>query len=87
MSTACAAAPTGIGAPRNVAARSITALIHLYQLCRGNRISPCRYVPSCSHYALEAIERHGVLRGSWLSVRRIARCNPLGRFGFDPVPD
>jgi len=75
------------GASQNVPARMTTAMIRVYQILRGNRISPCRYVPSCSHYALEAVERHGALRGSWLAVRRIARCNPLGRYGFDPVPD
>ena len=47
----------------------------------------CRYHPTCSAYALEALEKHGGLRGGWLAARRIARCNPWGRSGIDNVPD
>ena len=47
----------------------------------------CRYFPTCSDYAYEAVERHGLVRGSWLAVRRLGRCNPVGGHGYDPVPE
>jgi putative membrane protein insertion efficiency factor len=59
----------------------------LYQAARAGKPSPCRFVPSCSSYAAEAVERHGVTRGGWLALRRIARCHPWGGHGLDPVPD
>ena len=48
--------------------------------------SSCRYFPTCSHYSQEAVMRHGVIKGGWLGLRRLARCNPMGGKGFDPVP-
>lgn len=47
----------------------------------------CRYAPSCSSYALEALDRHGAIFGTWLTLRRLARCHPWGASGYDPVPD
>lgn len=46
----------------------------------------CRFTPSCSRYAIEALETHGLWKGSWLAVKRISRCHPWGPFGYDPVP-
>jgi uncharacterized protein len=63
----------------------VVAAIHAYQGARHGRLSPCRFVPSCSEYAVEAVTTHGVMKGGWLALRRIARCNPLGGRGFDPV--
>ncbi len=48
--------------------------------------SACRYEPTCSRYSFEAIERYGVLKGSWFTVKRLSRCHPLGGRGYDPVP-
>ncbi len=48
--------------------------------------SSCRFTPTCSAYAVEAIEQHGTLRGSWLATKRVFRCHPFGKWGYDPVP-
>lgn len=68
-------------------ARALLFFVRLYQGVRAGRPSPCRFVPSCSAYGYEAIERHGAARGTWLTARRLCRCHPWGGFGFDPVPD
>jgi uncharacterized protein len=62
-------------------------LIRGYQLAISPLLGPrCRFYPSCSHYAIEAIEMHGALRGTWLTIKRISRCHPFHEGGFDPVP-
>ena len=62
-------------------------LIRGYQLAISPLFGPrCRFYPSCSHYALEAVTRHGALKGSWLAARRLARCHPFHPGGYDPVP-
>jgi putative membrane protein insertion efficiency factor len=66
--------------------RLMLRAIHAYQRAFQGRPSPCRFFPSCSEYSAEAIHLHGARRGLWLSVRRLARCRPLGPSGFDPVP-
>jgi putative membrane protein insertion efficiency factor len=61
--------------------------VRAYQVSLGPLLpASCRYYPSCSAYAIEALERHGALRGTWLSVRRILRCHPFRPGGYDPVP-
>ena len=69
------------------AARVAARGIGVYQLVRAGRPSPCRYIPSCSDYALEALELHGFWRGGVLALRRIARCHPWAGHGVDPVPE
>jgi putative membrane protein insertion efficiency factor len=63
-------------------------IIKLYQYTISPIIGPrCRYLPSCSNYALEAIDKHGVTKGMFLSIKRISKCHPWGKSGHDPVPD
>ena len=62
-------------------------LVRGYQVVLSPLLPPaCRYYPSCSQYAIEALEKHGALRGGWLAARRIARCHPFRPGGYDPVP-
>lgn len=61
-------------------------LIRAYQLGRAGHVSPCRFTPSCSEYAAQALSIHGTRRGLSLVARRLLRCRPGGPFGYDPVP-
>ena len=75
------------GALSRALAWPLVQLLRLYRLL----ISPwlganCRFDPSCSSYAIEALQRYGILKGGWLAVKRIARCHPWGGSGYDPVP-
>ena len=69
-----------------IAARTLIRAVEWYQALFAWRPSPCRFVPSCSNYALEALEVHGAWRGSGLALRRLGRCHPWGAHGPDPVP-
>ena len=70
----------------SVLRRAVTAPIRLYQRLLSPAIAPrCKYEPSCSRYAVQAIERYGILRGSVLAVWRLLRCNPWSHGGYDPV--
>lgn len=67
--------------------RSLMAAVRAYQLVLSPLLPPsCRFTPSCSAYAHEALTRHGAMRGSWLAARRLARCHPWNPGGYDPVP-
>ena len=80
------AAEGGTISGRRPMSRVLRRLVLWYQALSASRPSPCRYWPTCSSYALEALEEHGASRGSWLTVRRILRCHPWGGSGVDPVP-
>lgn len=67
--------------------RLLVWLLRGYQLALSPMLGQnCRFYPSCSHYAIEAINTHGAARGSWLAARRVCRCHPWNEGGFDPVP-
>ena len=62
-------------------------LIRFYQKYISVQTTPsCRFIPTCSHYAIEAIEKYGALKGGFLAIKRILRCHPFGKMGYDPVP-
>ena len=67
--------------------RLLRLLVQFYRCCISPLTPPsCRYYPTCSAYAMEAIERYGAWRGGWMALRRILRCHPFHRGGYDPVP-
>lgn len=69
------------------AAHLLRGVVRVYQWTLSPLIGPvCRYTPSCSEYALQALASHGALRGGWLAARRLLRCHPWGSHGHDPVP-
>jgi putative membrane protein insertion efficiency factor len=61
-------------------------MIKMYQLIPGSFHNYCKHVPSCSNYAIEAIDKHGTIKGSILATKRILKCSPWGTLGYDPVP-
>jgi uncharacterized protein len=69
------------------AGRALDRAIGWYQQWSATRPSRCRYVPTCSSYAREALAGHGTRRGTWLTLRRLSRCHPFGSHGYDPVPE
>jgi putative membrane protein insertion efficiency factor len=72
---------------KSLLARPLIWLVRGYQLAISPMLAPsCRFHPSCSHYAIEALQRHGPVKGLWLSLRRVGRCNPWHPGGHDPVP-
>lgn len=75
------------GSCRRLAALPLIGLVRFYQLCISPLTPPaCRFTPTCSQYALEALRKYGPLKGGWLTLRRLARCHPWGESGYDPVP-
>ena len=70
-----------------IIATPLIVLIKIYQLLISPLFPPsCRFTPTCSHYSIEALRKHGIIKGGWLSVKRILRCHPWGGSGYDPVP-
>jgi len=67
--------------------RIFIAIIRMYQVVLSPVLGQkCRYTPTCSQYGIEALRKHGLLKGSWLTIKRIGRCHPWGGHGYDPVP-
>jgi len=65
----------------------VLALLRVYQLCISPVLPPhCAHTPTCSHYMVQAVNQHGVWRGVWLGIKRLLRCHPFSKGGYDPVP-
>lgn len=72
---------------KRVISKILIALIRFYQIAISPYLPPsCRYQPTCSTYSIEAIKKHGPIKGSWLAIKRILSCHPWGGSGYDPVP-
>lgn len=72
---------------RKIVSAFVLGLVYFYRYAISPLKPPtCRYSPTCSEYAIEAVKKHGPFKGTWLAIKRIARCHPWGGHGFDPVP-
>lgn len=72
---------------KNLLAKMLIGLTRLYQVTLSPYIGrACRYTPTCSNYGIEAIQKHGPFKGTWLTIKRVLSCNPWGGSGYDPVP-
>ncbi|MFI3307069.1 MAG: membrane protein insertion efficiency factor YidD [Mycoplasmatota bacterium] len=67
--------------------RYLIKLIKFYQIIPGDFHNYCRHIPTCSNYGIQAIDEYGCIKGSYLTIKRIIKCNPLGTSGYDPVPE
>jgi len=76
------------GTLKNFPQRILLWLIKLYQMTFSKTLPPntCRFYPTCSHYGYQAVYKYGVLKGGWMAIKRIVRCNPFNEGGIDPVP-
>lgn len=73
--------------PSQIISMALIALVRFYQRCISPLTPPsCRYTPTCSQYAIEALRKYGVIKGLWLTIKRLSRCHPWGGSGYDPVP-
>lgn len=78
--------PPGTDPPPSIVTRVLLGLLSLYRATAALRTPRCRFLPTCSTYAVQALRTHGAVRGSWLAARRVGRCHPWNLGGFDPVP-